>query len=288
MALLVLVGCCIPLIGNSEVVYFLGSKRQFFNQDIKIVTVAPSITEILYALGLGDNIIGVTRYDDFPEEVKRKEVVGGYLDIDIEKILRMKPDLVACEPNSGIKDSIELISSKGIGVVVVDIKNVMDILIAIERLGEIFNKSGEARELLTDITYSYLSVQKYIKSNYIYSGLIILNENPLMVAGNSSFVGEILGLVGIRNAYDGKQKYPILDKELFNSMKPDIVFNISEIVMSGNLSNSKYIIEKRNYFLKRDLLVYNLVDSTFVRPSYRFIEAIQKLCSLTTGYYCFY
>ncbi|MCX7957913.1 MAG: hypothetical protein N3B13_02610, partial [Deltaproteobacteria bacterium] len=120
-----------------------------------------------------------------------------------------------------------------------------------------------------------------------FSGLIVLNENPLMVAGSSSFVGELLNLIGIRNAYDGFQKYPVLDSEQLYVMKPDVIFNISESIMSGSTDDSKRVLSGSGIrSLSKNSVIYNLADSSFIRPSPRFIEALRMICSLTTGYFC--
>ncbi len=272
---------------SKEVVYCLNSGEIKYISDLKIISLAPSITEILYMVGLGNNIIGVTRYDDFPEEVKHKEVIGGYLDIDIEKIIKMKPDLVICEPNSGIKNLVELISSKGIKVIVVDANSVLDILLATEEIGKMFGKAIEVSDLLIELTSRYLHLQRFLKAGNEHIGLIILNENPLIIAGNNSFVGELLGLAGIKNAYYGDSKYPVLDSELLYRMKPDIILNISESVMSGKKSENNVISESIRPFLSDKTHYYNLMDTTFIRPSPRFIDALERLCSLITGYYCF-
>ncbi|MCX7959436.1 MAG: helical backbone metal receptor, partial [Deltaproteobacteria bacterium] len=130
----------LPAGGDGDIVYILNNGRINLKKDIRIVSVAPSVTEILYEIGLGENIVGVTRYDDVPEDVRNKEVVGGYLDIDVEKILRIKPDVVMCEPNSGIRDSVDILSRNGIPVIVVDIRSVMNILDAVERIGELLDR----------------------------------------------------------------------------------------------------------------------------------------------------
>ncbi len=271
----------------SDVVYFLNGHKSTVGKETKIISVAPSVTEILYSIGLGDNIAGVTRYDDYPEDVKNKEVVGGYLDIDVEKILKIKPDVVICEPNSGIREAVELLSMKGISVIVVDVKSVMDILFAIEELGTVFDRQKEAAELLNNLTSRYVNLQKYIKKYGVNSGLVVLNENPMMVAGRNSFVGELLLLIGLKNAYSGEQKYPVLDSEMLYLMKPDIVFNISEEVMSGEPKKSSNSSERFRIFNKKSVSFHNITNPALIRPSPRFVDALEILCSLSTGYYCY-
>jgi iron complex transport system substrate-binding protein len=275
----------LPLIAEADVIYPLGGLRFENRGDLRIVSTAPSITETLYFLGLFDNIIAVTRYDDFPEGVKEKEMIGGYLDIDVEKILRLRPDIVFCEPNSGIKSSVELLVVKRIPVYVVNIGSVLDILIAIEEMGKILCKEEEARRLLNELYKRYIRLQGLLSKNN-NSALIVINENPLMVAGNKSFVGELLGLSGFKNAYQGEYKYPVLDNETLLLLNPNIVINVSESVMAGDENKDKDSSKILKSFFKDDTKFYNISDTVFIRPSPRFMEALESLCSLNSQYYC--
>jgi iron complex transport system substrate-binding protein len=284
--LIVLIFC---EVSYGAVVYPLDKNTTLKNTkgDFRIVSLAPSITEILYFLGVIENVVGVTRYDDYPEIVKTKEIVGGYLDIDAEKIVRLKPDVVLCEPNSGIKGSIEVIEKNGIPVYVVNIKSIEDILFAVEELGELLNHCESARSVNQDGLNRYLRIQRFYKTTIEKRGLIVLNENPLMIAGNSSFVGELLILSGIENSYKGNQKYPVLDAEMLYKMDVDIVINVSESVMSGVEVEKRNSLTTLKPLFKGDVSIYNVSNPIFIRPSPRFIEALEYLCSMTTGNYCY-
>lgn len=283
--LLILIPILFPLYAGADVVYTLGAKKVVVKSDVSIVSLAPSITEILYFLGLMDNIKGVTRYDDFPEGVKEKEIIGGYLDVDVEKVLKIRPDVVICEPNSGIKDSVEYLNSKGVLVLVVQINSIMDILNAIEELGVIFKRDREATSLLNELTSRYINLQRFLRYLKGYSALIILNEDPLMVAGKGTFVGEILNISGLTNAYQGGEKYPVIDREMLIKMRPDFIFNISEATMSGGQRKRRGIGTAPLFMTEARL--FDLSDTSFIRPSPRFIEAVERVCSLIDGYFCY-
>lgn len=276
----------LPLIAEADVIYPLGGLRFENKGDLRIISTAPSITETLYFLGLFENIIAVTRYDDFPEGVKEKEMIGGYLDIDVEKILSLRPDIVFCEPNSGIKSSVELLVVKKIPVYVVNVGSVLDILLAIEEMGKILCKEEEARRLLNELYKRYIRLQGLLSKGKS-SALIVLNENPIMVAGNKSFVGELLGLSGFKNAYQGEYKYPVIDNETLLFLNPNIVINVSESVMVGDESRGKNSSNILKTFFRDGTKFYNISDAVFIRPSPRFIDALESLCSLNSQYYCY-
>lgn len=267
-------------------VYPIGKGRFVPSANTRIVSLAPSITELLYFLGLISNIIGVTRYDDFPEEIKNREIIGGYLDVDVEKIIKIKPDIVLCEPNSGIKSAVDLISKRGIPVYVIEVKSVYDILDSIDELGRLFNRKSEAVDLINILTQRYTHLQTYTIERR-RSGLIILNEIPIMVAGNNSFVGELLILSGAINAYSGTHKYPVIDLEMLRKMKIDFVINVSESVMSGEETKQRRISSHIKEILPDAAEFYNISTPTFIHPSPRFIEALEVLCSINSRFYCF-
>ncbi|MGB9599603.1 MAG: ABC transporter substrate-binding protein [Myxococcota bacterium] len=274
-----------PIIASSDVVYPLKGLRFEGKSDLRIISTAPSITETLYFLGLFENVVGLTRYDDFPEGVGDKEIIGGYLDIDVEKIMRLEPDIVFCEPNSGIKSSVELLANRGIPIYVVNVNSILDILFSIEEIGRIMGRANEGRRVLNELYERYIHLQRLI-SKRKSSALIILNENPMMVAGKNSFVGELLNLSGLRNIYDGEYKYPVLDNEVLIRLKPDMVINISESVMMGK-ERKNDISGAFRLFLNESTKIYNISDPVFIRPSPRFIDAIEKLCTLNSEYYCY-
>lgn len=273
--------------GISEgAVYPIGKGRFTPSDNTRIVSLAPSITELLYFLGLTPNIIGVTRYDDFPEEIKDREIIGGYLDVDVEKIIKIKPDIVLCEPNSGIKSSVDLISERGIAVYVIEVKSVYDILDSIDDLGRLFDRKSQAVDLMNILTHRYTHLQTYTIERK-KSGLIILSESPVMVAGNNSFVGELLNLSGAINAYSGTHKYPVIDPEMLRKMRIDFVINVSEPVMSGEETKQRRISLHIKEMLPDATEFHNISSPVFIRPSPRFIEALEILCSINSRFYCF-
>jgi len=121
----------------------------------RIVSLAPNITEILFALGLGDKIVGVTRYCDYPPAALEKEKVGGFLDPDFEKIKSLTPDLVIGFRGNPL-GALEKLRSIGLSVFVLDIGNVLeDVPRTIDKIGRIARRTEEARALVRSLSEKY-------------------------------------------------------------------------------------------------------------------------------------
>ena len=90
---------------------YLGGKRPE-GVPGRVVSLAPNLTEILFAIGAGERVVGVTTYDDYPEEVKKLPRVGGFIDPSVEAILALKPDLVICVPNPGGRNRMDALAPR--------------------------------------------------------------------------------------------------------------------------------------------------------------------------------
>ena len=128
-----------------------------YNQRVKpkayqrIVSLAPSITEILFTLGLGDRLIGVTQHCNYPAEALTKTRVGSYIDLNIEKILSLKPDLVIATADGNEKGSVERLAGFGIPVLVTNPKNLNEVYETIETIGRVLKQENRAVDLVRSL-----------------------------------------------------------------------------------------------------------------------------------------
>ena len=123
----------------------------------RIVSLAPSMTELIFALGAGSKVVGVTRYATWPQEVAKIPKIGGFIDPDLESIACLKPDLVVAVPTSGGSERVRQISLLGLSVLVLPAKSLEDLWFAIDYLGNILSSSDAAenlsRSLKKDLMY---------------------------------------------------------------------------------------------------------------------------------------
>ncbi len=165
----------------------------------RIVSHVPPITETLFALGLGDRLVGVSDYCDYPEEAKSKPSVGNYYNPSIESIVALEPDLVLTDGHS---DSIKQLDELEITYLVVDPKDIDDIFESIELLGRATGIERTARKLIDDMKREIESVQEQVKDAPGVRVIYLIDATDLTnpwTAGPGSFVDHLINMAGGEN-----------------------------------------------------------------------------------------
>lgn len=194
----------------------------------RIISLAPSNTEILFALGLGDNVVGVTEYCNYPPEVESLEksgkiaVIGGYVDPDVEKILSLKPDLVLASDIS-INNTIPSLEKVGVLTYVVESKNLSGILTSIKKVGIITGKKAEADALADEMESRIKAVSDRSEALQKKRVLYIVWHDPVKTVGTGSFEDEIIELAGGTNIFHDLSGYPQVDPEAIAVRNPEVI-----------------------------------------------------------------
>ncbi len=196
----------------------------------KIVSLAPSLTEITCNLGLCDQLVGVTDYCLFPEEVKSVAKVGGYINPNIEIILSMRPDLVLALPEH--QDTVLRLKRLGLKVATIRNWSVADIFQSIIEVGKLVDREQAAAALEARLRARMEELRR--KRAHPPRCLFVLGhggESPqireVYVVGKNGFLNEIIELAGGVNAYPGERPhFPKLDREALLRLKPDIIIEL--------------------------------------------------------------
>ena len=185
--------------------------------DLRIVSLHPAITENLFALGLGKNIVGTTEYSDFPTEAKNIPRIGDHR-FSLEKIISLKPThIVTISDRTGI--SKELASKAKIKIVQVHFEDFEDFVPVIQKLGDEFQMQKQARTLADDWKTSWT---KFASKDSQRTAVIQVQADPIVVAGRNTFLNTILNKCGIRNAIESSG-YPTLNRESLVKLSPSKV-----------------------------------------------------------------
>lgn len=191
----------------------------------RIVSLSPSNTEIVFAIGKGDDLVGVTDYCDYPEDANKIEKIGGFSQPNIEKIIALKPDVVLA---SGIHaDYIKTLDRLNVPVIILDPKSIRDVPGNIELLGMALNEEVNAHKTADDmrktinvITSKTQSLSEEKKPRVYYE----LWHEPYTTAGPGTFVNDIIELAGGRNiAADASTEYPQYSLESIIEKDPEII-----------------------------------------------------------------
>lgn len=188
----------------------------------RIVSLVPSQTELLYSLGLGDRVVGITKFCIHPNEwYKSKKRVGGTKNIDLEKVRALEPDLIIGNKEENEKSNIEALSTIA-PIWMSDIFNLEDALTMIQQIGEMVDESEKANQIIGKVTSDFegLSLIKNQKTV-----LYLIWKNPYLTAGKDTFIDDMLSRCGFIN-FIKESRYPELRIETQNS--PDYIFLSSE------------------------------------------------------------
>jgi iron complex transport system substrate-binding protein len=199
----------------------------------RIVSLAPSVTEVLYEIGVGDRVVGVTRYCDYPPEVVGKPVVGGYLDINYEAIVALEPDLAV-----GIQDNTEALqrlNELGVATLQVDQHDVAGILASILEIGAACGRSERAGEIERRVRGHIERIERATAGVHRPRTLVVVDRvvgsgtvRSVWVAGPTTFYNEILELAGGSNAVEsGLTVYPELSVEGLLAVDPDAIIEVT-------------------------------------------------------------
>jgi iron complex transport system substrate-binding protein len=205
----------------------------------RIISLAPSITETLFALGLGEQVVGVTRYCDYPPEALTKSKVGGYLDPNMEAIVALEPDLVITFP--GYQALEQRLEQLGISTLQVQHQTLRDILDSIHIIGTATGKEIEAKDLLTVLRSRIEDIKAKVADLPRPRVLVVMGHprgNPLkevFVAGTADPYDEMIQITGGINAYRGSFiRVPPLSAEGIIYLNPEVIIDlISSQEMKG-------------------------------------------------------
>ena len=206
----------------------LGREITFNYPPKRIISIVPSQTELLFELGLSDEVVGITKFCVHPDrQFKAKTKVGGTKKLNIDLIRTLEPDLIIGNKEENSKEDIEALS-KEFPVWISDIYNLEDAMNAITDIAALVDRQPEAAYLNHLINAGFtdlqtLALQLGIDKKVAY----MIWKNPYMIAGNDTFINDILCKIGLTNVVK-QSRYPEITMQTLASLKPDLVFLSSE------------------------------------------------------------
>jgi len=190
----------------------------------RIVSLVPSQTELLYDLGLGDRVVGITKFCVHPESwFRTKTRVGGTKKVNFEAIAALNPDLIIGNKEENTESDIKALC-ESYPVWMSDIITFSDALEMMKLIGEITQTENQANQLIQNIEFNFIQLKPILTSKKV---LYFIWGNPFMVVGKSTFIDELLYKIGFENCVQS-ERYPDFTKEQLIALKPDFIFLSSE------------------------------------------------------------
>ena len=248
----------------------------------RIVSLAPSITETLYALGLGASVAGVTRYCAWPPEAASLTKVAGFGEVNYEAVLRARPDLVVL-PEDRLREKLYL-ERLGLPVLMLETLTISGLLRTITLLGQITGRETEAAALKADLEKSLLAAKAAAQGRSRPKVLFAVMRTDqggggitgVHIVGHDGFYSELIEAAGGQNAYTGTLPFPRLSREALILLDPEVII---EVIPDGANPG----IARRNWqglasirAVKNDR-VFILTEQAHTVPGPRFADTLALL-----------
>ncbi|HOW57995.1 MAG TPA: cobalamin-binding protein [Smithellaceae bacterium] len=247
----------------------------------RIISLAPGITEILFALDLGAKTAGVTDFCNWPVAARRKQRVGGFVNPSVEKIIALNPDLIVATADGNRKETIEKLASAGLPVYVINPSSVSGILQSIVNLGRLTKSDKQANLLVSRLKKRLADIAERTGGKSRPRIFFQIGLDPLITVGRGTLINEAIGLAGgINIAGDTATRYPRYSKE-------GIIMGAPDIVLFAPMAGDKEFTAVKIFWRQfpeipavRNNKIYPVDTDTIGRASLRFIDAVEKITLL--------
>jgi iron complex transport system substrate-binding protein len=241
----------------------------------RIISLAPHITEIVFDLGLGDKLVGVTQYSDYPEAAKKIDRVGSYVRLNIEKIISLEPDLVISTAGGNPREVVERLATLGLKVYVIHPKKMEDIYSNISSIAAITGRKEAGEKLAKGMKKRVDTIVNKVKGLVRPKVFLQLGASPLLTASENTFIDDLLKKAGGSNIASAEPaRYPVYSMEEVINQGPDIIITM--------LMGSERDVAAKEYWEKWSIIpavkngrLFNIDPSLVNRPSPRLAEGLE-------------
>jgi iron complex transport system substrate-binding protein len=254
------------------------------NKTERIVSLSPNLTEIVFALGLGDKIVGVSNNCDWPAEAKQKPKMGTFWQPNTEVIIATKPDLVVCESFLQHKEIAETLKRSGINVISLHVESIEELYSAILSIGQATSCPNTAETLADNIKKEIAQIRDKSSSTKKVKVLWAVQTEPMRVVGVKTFVNEIIEIAGGQNviAPTGDQ-YPSIGTEAILTSGAEVIIQSAmgtEDIAKQQKTAEKFWSRFANLPAVKDKKVYVIEADTVLRLGPRLPDGVMTVAKL--------
>ncbi len=266
---------------SREVVDEAGRKITVPAKIDRLVSLAPNLTEVVYAVGAGDRLVGNTTFCDYPEAAKNVAKVGDTLQPSIERILALRPQLVLVSTASQLEAFTKQLNEQQIAVYVTDPHDLEGIFRSIQAVGDLLNQSAVAVETVRELRARAERVERAVAGLPRASVFFQLSGQPLYTAGKGSFVTNLIERAGGQSVTaDVNEAWPRISDEAALASRPEAVIVLSGSTMgdaAGAASNIKVAAALRKSPAVQNGRVYLINGDLLTRPGPRLVEGLEQI-----------
>lgn len=266
-----------PDAGKIEITDFKGRSIVLDKLPEKIVSLSPSNTEIIFALGAGDKVVGVTSYCDYPEEAKEVEQVGAFDSPNMELIKKAQPDVVLAGYVK--EEAVRAIEGMGIPVVVTEAESFDAIYQSIGLIGKITGTEAKAEEITTDMENKISEIENKTKDKKKPTIFYVVWADPLTTAGSGTFINDVIKAAGGINVAEKVQSWAKYSVEELIKDDPEMLV---AALHSTDKGMNKEDLSKNQIFSKLNAVkqgkVHVMTDDNIIsRPGPRIVQAVEEM-----------
>lgn len=253
----------------------------------RIVSMAPNVTEMLFAIGLDEEIVGVTNFCDCPDAAREKPKIGGYYDPNIEAILLLAPDLIVATPDGYSKERIEKLDQAGISVFLVNPQKTDEVLETMLTLGEVTGRNDAAKQVVGHLRMRVEVVKKKVNSIPAEDRPKVFYEighDPLITAGPGTFVDNLINAAGgINIASDAPTDWPRYSVEAVIMKEPDVIITAPHVPSGeGSATEADMGVWRRYKTIPavQNGRIYSVDPNILLRSGPRIVDGLEELYRL--------
>ena len=240
----------------------------------RIVSLSPSMTETLFAVGAGDRLVGRSRFCDYPPEVARVPAVGGFMDVDLETVLMLSPDLVVGVPTAAPVRLADELEARGVATWFPPAASLADIDANVAGVGERTGHAAEARAVVDAMHAREGTIERAVAGKPRPRVLLIADVEPVVAAGPTSFADELIRQAGGTNGVLEGHAWQTLGTETVAAIDPEVVVDVSMGAPGAVAGASRGWGTTRAV---RDGRVVSVTDVRLLRPGPRVAEGLAVL-----------
>ncbi|WP_054034425.1 ABC transporter substrate-binding protein [Desulfatitalea tepidiphila] len=247
----------------------------------RVVALAPSVTEIVFALGREDRLAGVTRFSNYPPAAQQLSKIGSYIHLDVERIVALRPDLCIAVKDGNPIAAVEQLEALGLPVFAVNPLDLETVMQSVEAIGGLIDAAAVARDVVADMRQRIVRVEAKVAQTPLRPGVFLqIGISPIVSVGSSTFIHTLIEMAGGTNLAAGPTPYPRFSREQVIALAPEV------IVISSMARDAVFEQVKAEWMqwpvipAVRRNAVFIAPPDLFDRPSPRLVDALEVLAGL--------
>lgn len=244
----------------------------------RVVTLAPSLAEIMFDLGLGETLVGVTEYTNYPPQAALKPKVGSYVHLQLEAIVGLRPDLILATREGNPRHQIEQLERLGLKVFVTDPRSIEGLFNTILSIGEVFGRVYQANELVRNMSSRMEAIKRVTSSRPRPRVLLQVGSRPLIVAGSNTVQDHLIQIAGGENvAAPQGRGYPVLSLEKVIALRPEVILISSMADKDGAEREKEEWLRWHDLPAVKTHRIHVLEGDLIDRPSPRIVQGLASM-----------